>query len=129
MNEHWFWKKDLINGLVAILLCFLLLSTVFSTVAGSYYQTQYRRVESELGQIRTDLEQSRNRERELEDCIGDIRTITTEAMGYVQRESDLLLQGGTTIREIRAQVEDLERYCDNLNNYIIGIRNYLVDKE
>lgn len=129
MNEHWFWKKGLSNGLVAILLCFLLLSTIFSTVAGSYYQTQYRRVESELGQIRTDLEQSRNRERELEDCIGDIRTITTEAMGYVQRESDLLLQGGTTIKEIRAQVEDLERYCDNLNHYIAGIRNYLMDKE
>jgi hypothetical protein len=129
MNEHWFWKKGLSNGLVVILLCFLLLSTIFSAVAGSYYQAQYRRVESELGQIRTDLEQSRNRERELEDCIGDIRTITTEAMGYVQRESDLLLQGGTTIREIRAQVEDLEKYCDSLNHYIIGIRNYLVDKE
>ena len=96
-------------------------------ISSCTYKTRYRRAESELGQLRNDLEQSNNRERELEEQIGEIRNLTGEAVEYVYREQELLLQGGTTIREIRAQVEDLERYCDSLELYIFSIRNNIID--
>lgn len=103
------------NDIALIVLVFLLL---FSIIAGftstSYYKTRLERTRSELGQLRDDLESATNREHELENEL-------REAFGYVQRESSLLKEGGTTIKEIRKQVEDLENYCNHLECYIRDI--------
>jgi chromosome segregation ATPase len=88
-----------------------------------YYKTKYRSAQSELGQVREQLERADNYKRELETELGTIRAVTDEAVEYVSRERELLITTGTTIQEIRNGVEDLERYCDSLECYIFGIRN------
>lgn len=112
--------KSIITGSLIIIFFCLFIGACITT---GFYKAKYSRTESELGQVRTELESAHNRERELESSFGEIRTITKEAVGYVSREHDLLLESGTTIREIRAQVQDLERYCDSLELYIYSIRN------
>lgn len=117
LNEE--TKHAIIGGLLIMFLCLF----IGACVTAGFYKAKYIRAESELGQVRAELDSAHNRERELESSFGEIRTITKEAVGYVSREHDLLLESGTTIREIRAQVQDLERYCDSLELYIYSIRN------
>ena len=117
LNEE--TKHAIIGGLLIMFLCLF----IGACVTTGFYKAKYNRTESELIEVRTKLESAHNRERELESSFGEIRTITKEAVGYVSREHDLLLESGTTIREIRAQVQDLERYCDSLELYIYSIRN------
>lgn len=122
MNE--FWKKNSFNNLLVV----IVLSLVFIWGAvgygqSLYYKTKYRSTESELGQVREQLERADNYKRELETELGTIRAVTDEAVEYVSRERELLITTGTTIQEIRNGVEDLERYCDSLECYIFGIRN------
>lgn len=112
-------KNAIIGGLLIMLLCLF----IGACITAEFYKTKYNKSEYELGQVRAELESAHNRERELESSFGEIRTITKEAVGYVSREHDLLLESGTTIREIRAQVQDLERYCNSLELYIYSIRN------
>lgn len=112
-------KNAIIGGLFIMFLCLF----IGACVTTRFYKTKYNRTESELRQVRTELESAHNREHELESSFGEIRTITKEAVGYVSREHDLLLESGTTIQEIRAQVQDLETYCDSLELYIYSIRN------
>jgi uncharacterized protein HemX len=119
-----FWKKNSFNNLLVV----IVLSLVFIWGAvgygqSLYYKTKYRSTESELGQVREQLERSNDYKRELEKELGTIRTVTDEAIEYVSRERELLTTTGTTIREIRTAVESLERYCDSLECYIFGIRN------
>lgn len=117
LNEE--TKHVFIGGLLIMFLCLF----IGACVTAGFYKARYNKSESELGQVRAELESAHNRERELESSFGEIRTITKEAVGYVSREHDLLLESGTTIREIRVQVQDLERYCDSLELYIYSIRN------
>lgn len=112
-------KHAITGGLLIMFVCLF----IGACVTTGFYKTKYDRAESELRQVRTELESAHNRERELESSFGEIRTITKEAVGYVSREHDLLLESGTTIQEIRTQVQDLERYCDSLELYIYSIRN------
>lgn len=112
-------KNAIIGGLFILLFCLF----IGACITTRFYKARYNKSESELGQVRTELESAHNRERELESSFGEIRTITKEAVGYVSREHDLLLESGTTIQEIRAQVQDLERYCNSLELYIYNIRN------
>ncbi len=122
MNE--FWKKNSFNNTLVVIV--LSLVFVWGTVGygqSLYYKTKYRSAESELGQVREQLERNNNYKQQLEKELGAIRAVTDEAVEYVSRERELLLTTGTTIREIRASVEDLERYCNSLEYYIFGIRN------
>lgn len=122
MND--FWKKNSFpNLLVVLVLSIVLLWGAVGHFSALYYKTKYRSAQSELGQLRTELERSNDYKRELEKELGTIRTVTDEAVEYVSRERELLTTTGTTIKEIRAAVEDLERYCDSLECYIFGIRN------
>lgn len=117
LNEE--TKHAFIGGFAIFIFCLF----IGLCVTTGFYKTKYDRAKSELRQVRTELESAHNRERELESSFGEIRTITREAVGYVSREHDLLLESGTTIQEIRAQIQDLERYCDSLELYIYSIRN------
>lgn len=117
-------KHSIIGGLLIMFFCLF----IGACVTTGFYKTKYDRTESELRQVRTELESAHNRERELENGFGEIRTITKEAVEYVSREHDLLLESGNTIQEIRAQVDDLERYCDSLEYYIYSIRNGALNK-
>ena len=104
LNEE--TKHAIIGGLLIMFLCLF----IGACVTAGFYKARYDKSQYELGQLRTELESAHNRERELESSFGEIRTITKEAVGYVSREHDLLLESGNTIQEIRAQVNDLERY-------------------
>jgi uncharacterized protein HemX len=122
MND--FWKENSFpNVLVVLMLSIVLLWGAVGYGQSLYYKTKYRSTESELGQVREQLERSNDYKRELEKELGTIRTVTDEAIEYVSRERELLTTTGTTIREIRTAVESLERYCDSLECYIFGIRN------
>lgn len=122
MND--FWKKNSFpNVLVVLILSIVLLWGAVGYGQSLYYKTKYRSTESELDNIRTELERGNDYKRELEKELGTIRAVTDEAVEYVSRERELLITTGTTIKEIRASVESLERYCDSLECYIFGIRN------
>lgn len=123
---HDFWKKNSFNNtLVVLILSILFLWGAVGYGKSLYYKTKYRSAESELGQVREQLERGNDYKRELEKELGTIRAVTDEAVEYVSRERELLITTGTTIREIRASVEDLEKYCESLEIYIFGIRNNL----
>ena len=111
------------NIIFVVLLFSLLASITIGGISSCTYKARYRKSEQELGQLRTVLESANNRERELEEQFDKIKNLTGESIEYVQREHDLLIKGGTTIREIRAQVKDLEEYCDNLEYWLFSIRD------
>lgn len=123
MKYEWCLKKDIPNIFVVIILFLLLLSICIGSISSCTYKTRYTRAESELGQLRDLLESANSRESELEEQLGTIKELTGEAVDYVSREQDLLIKSGNTIREIRAQVEDLERYCDCLEFWLYSIRD------
>ena len=105
------------------ILAFLLLWSAIGTGCAIYWSSKYRTAQSELGQLRTELESANSKERELEEQVGAVRTITDECIEFVDREHEILITTGNTIQEIRAVVTDLERYCDRLECYIYSIRN------
>ena len=123
MKYEWVYKKSIPNIVIIFVLSAVLIWGIVESATSFYYKTKYRRTESELGQTRELLESVTNRESEFEEQLGTITTLTGEAVEYVSREHDLLIKSGDTIREIRAAVEDLERYCDNLEFYIFSIRD------
>lgn len=127
MKYDWLLKKDMRNIYVIIICFFLCVWGIITSTTSYYYKTRYRRVESELGHLRTELESANNRESEITGQLDRIKNLTGEAVEYVQREHDLLISTGTTIREIREQVYDLEKYCDSLELFIYSIRDNAFD--
>ena len=117
-------KHSIVGGILIFVFCLF----IGAAVTTGFYKARYDKSQYELGQVRTELESTHNRERELEESFTAIRTVTGEAVGYVSREHDLLLESGNTIQEIKLQVESLERYCDSLELYIYSIRGYTLDK-
>ena len=122
MNE-WVYKKSIPNIVIIFIFSVFFIWGVISCASSYYYKTKYRRTESELGQTRELLESATDRESELAEQFGTITDLTREAIEYVQREQDLLIESGNTIREIRAQVESLEAYSSSLEFYIYSIRD------
>ena len=122
MNE-WVYKKSIPNIVIIFIFSVFFIWGVISCASYYYYKTKYRRTESELGQTRELLESATDRESELAEQFGTITDLTREAIEYVQREQDLLIESGNTIREIRAQVESLEAYSSSLEFYIYSIRD------
>ncbi len=123
MKYEWIYKKSIPNIVVIFVFGAILIWGIVESTSSFYYKTKYRRTESELGQVRELLESATNRKSELEEQLGTITNLTGEAIEYVSREQDLLIKSGNTIREIKAAVEDLERYCDSLEFYIFSIRD------
>ena len=105
MNE-WVYKKSIPNIVIIFIFSVFFIWGVISCASSYYYKTKYRRTESELAEQ-----------------FGTITDLTREAIEYVQREQDLLIESGNTIREIRAQVESLEAYSSSLEFYIYSIRD------
>lgn len=120
MNE-WFYKKSFSNLLVVIVFSILLLWGTVGYCSSIHYKAKYRSAESELGQLRTELQSVVDTKSELERELGTISTITDEAVGFVRESEDLLIQSGTTITEIRAQIQDLVTYCNRLELLIYSI--------
>lgn len=122
MND--FWKKNSFpNLLVVLMLSIVLLWGTVGCVQSLYYKTKYRSSKSELDNIRTELESANSRQRELEEQVGAVRTITGECVEFVDREHEILITTGNTIQEIRAGFEDMERYINRLELYIYSIRD------
>jgi len=121
MKYEWVYKKSVPNIVIIFIFSVFFIWGVISCASSYYYKTKYRRTESELRQARELLESATDRKSELEKQFGTITDLTREAVEYVQREQDLLIESGNTIREIKSQVESLERYCDSLERYIISI--------
>ena len=127
MKYEWLFKKDMRNITVIVICFFLCIWGIVASTTSYYYKTRYRKSESELGQLRTELESANNRESEITGQLDRIKNLTGEAVEYVSREHDLLISTGTTIREIREQVYDLERYSDSLECFIYSIRDNAFD--
>lgn len=122
MND--FWKKNSFpNLLVVLVLSIVLLWGAVGHISAFYYKTRYNKSQSELGQLRAELESATDNQRQLTEQIDTVRTITGECIDFVGREREILLTGGNTIAEIRASVQDLEEYCDRLELYIYSISN------
>lgn len=105
--------------IISVLFCVSIILSAYSIIT----TTRYRRTKSELEHIRTELAAVSDRKSEFESELRRIDDITREATEYVSRTENLLLQSGTTIAEIRKQIEDLENYCYNLEQFIYSIRN------
>lgn len=126
MND--FWKKNSFpNVLVVLMLSIVLLWGAVGYGQSLYYKTKYRSTESELGQVREQLESANSRQRELEEQVDSVRTITGECIEFVDREHEILITTGNTIQEIRAGFEDMERYINRLELYIYSIRDNTCD--
>lgn len=126
MND--FWKKNSFpNVLVVLMLSIVLLWGAVGYGQSLYYKTKYGSVESELGQVREQLESANSRQRELEEQVDSVRTITGECIEFVDREHEILITTGNTIQEIRAGFEDMERYINRLELYIYSIRDNTCD--
>ena len=122
MND--FWKKSSFpNLLVVLVLSIVLLWGTVGYGQSLYYKAKYRSTQSELDNIRTELESANNRQRELEEQVDSVRTVTDECIKFVDREHEILITTGNTIQEIRAGFEDMERYIDRLELYIYSIRD------
>lgn len=109
------------------ILVFLLLWSAIGTGCAIYWSSKYRTAQSELDNVRAELESANSRERELEEQVDIVRTITDECIEFVDREHEILITTGNTIQEIRAGFEDMERYIDRLELYIYSIRNNTSD--
>lgn len=105
------------------ILALLLLWSAIGTGCSIYWSSKYRTAQSELGQLRTELESANSKERELEEQVDAVRTITDECIEFVDREHEILITTGNTIQEIRAGFEDMERYINRLELYIYSIRD------
>lgn len=128
MKYEWCYKKSIPNIVIIFIFSVFFIWGTISCASSYYYKTKYRRTESELRQARELLESATDRESELEEQFRAITELTGEAVEYVQREQDLLIESGNTIREIRAQVEDLEKYCDNLEQFIFDFNDIIYNK-
>lgn len=109
------------------ILVFLLLWSAIGTGCAIYWSSKYRTAQSELDNVRAELESANSKERELEEQVDTVRTITDECIEFVDREHEILITTGNTIQEIRAGFEDMERYIDRLELYIYSIRNNTSD--
>lgn len=114
-------KNETIKVIVISVFVFMCAVCTAAGITASVYKTRFDKAQSELRQLRADMESAANRERELRDQADRVGVLTREAVEYVSRERDLLLTSGTTIKEVRAQINDLETYCNNLEWYIIAI--------
>lgn len=114
-------RYETIKVIVIGVFVFMCVICTAASITASVYKARFDKAQSELGQLRVQLESVANRERELRAQADRVGIITREAVEYVSRERDLLLTSGTTIKEIRAQINDLETYCNNLEWYIIAI--------
>lgn len=109
-------------------ICFIAIIIVLFTlfVAGAvtarFYKIRYNSTVSELGHIRTELAAATDRQLQLEATIGTVRILADECTEYVVRTEAVLDQSVTTVRELRAQIQDLEKYCNSLYSYIMCIR-------
>lgn len=122
MND--FWKKNSFpNLLVVLVLSIVLLWGAVGYGQSLYWSSKYRSSKSELDNIRTELESANSRQRELEEQVDSVRTITGECIEFVDREHEILITTGNTIQEIRAGFEDMERYINRLELYIYSIRD------
>lgn len=127
MND--FWKKSSFpNLLVVLVLSIVLLWGTVGHISTFYYKAKSRNAQSELGQLRTELESANSRQQELEEQVDTVRTITGECIEFVDREHEILITTGNTIQEIRAGVEDMERYINRLECYIYCIADNSSDR-
>lgn len=114
-------KNETVKVIIVSVFVFMCAVCTAASITASVYKARFDKAQSELGQLRADMESAANRERELRDQADRVGVLTREAVEYVSRERDLLLTSGTTIKEVRAQINDLETYCNNLEWYIIAI--------
>lgn len=110
---EWFQKtfSNINNVIFSGILLILLLWGIISNVKLAITTKHLQRTESELGLIRNELSNAENRERELTETVGNIRDIT-------ERTDTLLDQSGTTIQNIREEIQVLEDYFRSVNQYL-----------
>ena len=108
--------NNITNVVFCGLLLVLLLWGTVSNIRLVSTQKHLRRTESELGQLRTELESAQNRESELKGAVGNIRIIT-------ERTDSLLDQSTDTIQGIRKEVQILEDYFNSINQYLCSNDN------
>ena len=113
-------EKDVGSSIISVVLLLLLLWAVISNIRLYSTQKHLRRTESELGQLRTELSNAQSRESELAETVGNIRSIT-------ERTDTLLDQSGTTIQNIRKEVQILEDYFYSINQYLCTDNNDTTD--
>lgn len=112
MNKIYEYVKKAFSNIKSIILSLvllvLLLWAIISSARLSASQKHIRRLEQRLDDIRTELSNAQNRERELEETVGNIR-------GISERTDTLLDQSGTTIQGIREKIQVLENYFNSVN--------------
>lgn len=127
--HEWLKKNSFSNLLVLLVFSILLLWGATGHISAFCYKTKYRNVESELGQLRTELDASNREQQAVRAELDRIEGINNEAIEYIGRERDLLLTTGTTIKEIRAAVQDMAQYIDRLELYIVGMHRTNINRE
>lgn len=114
------WIKKTFSNITNVIFCglflILLLWGTISSIKLVIATKHLRRVESEFGQLRTELESVENRERELTETVGNIRNIT-------ERTDEILGKSTDTIQGIREKISVLEEFFNNINQYMCSDNN------
>lgn len=116
MNE--FWKKNSFNNTLVV----IVLSLVFVWGTVATIRLEYNR--HLVSEYRTELEQSRESARELEEKQRVIEELTRNAIEYCDGNEQYIEQSVSTVRELQAQIKLLEDCYNRVKLCLFGIRDY-----
>lgn len=115
------WLKKVFSNLTNVIFCgvflVLLLWAVITNVRLYSTQKCLRLTEQRLDDIRTELSNAQDRERELTETVGNIRGIT-------ERTDEILGKSTDTVQSIREKIQVLENYFNSVDKYLCSDDNY-----
>lgn len=95
----------------SVVLLILLLWGIITSAQLIIARRTIQRVERQLESTRTELESAQNRERELTETVGNIRSIT-------ERTDEILGESTDAIKDIREKIQILENYVYSIDKYL-----------
>lgn len=119
MNE--FWKKNSFNNLLVV----IVLGIVLAWGAVNTVRLEHNR--HLVSEYRTELEQSRESARELEEKQRVVEELTRNAIEYCDGNEQYIEQSVSTVRELQAQIKLLEDCYNRVKLCLFGIRDYNSD--
>lgn len=126
MDKIYEWIKKTFSNIKSIIfsvvLLILLLWAIITNIRLVTTQKHLRRAEQRLDDIRKELSNAQDRERELTETVGSIKDIT-------ERTDKILDQSGTTIQGIREKIQILENYFNSVGMYLSANDNDCSDSE
>lgn len=122
MNTKALYEKTLPNIVVILVSVILLLWGATGHINSHYWKARYRALDEQCIANRARLDDFERREQQ-------VKAITDSAVEYAGFADEVLERDINTIREVRAQIQDLADYCSRLEQLVFGVRNIINNKE